>query len=61
MKRAELRIPDYIAHILEAINRIAEYTAGMDEDSFLKCGCRCRFEPCAGFAVSRLERTEFQA
>ena len=36
MKRAELRIPDYIVHILEAINRIAEYTAGMDEDSFLK-------------------------
>ena len=36
MKRAELRIPDYIAHILEAIERIAEYTAGMDEDSFLQ-------------------------
>ncbi len=26
MKRAELRIPDYIAHILEAIGRIAQYT-----------------------------------
>ncbi|SCC92127.1 conserved hypothetical protein [Thiomonas sp. X19] len=35
MKRAELRIPDYIAHILEAIEPIAEYTAGMDEDGFL--------------------------
>ncbi|OZB70456.1 DUF86 domain-containing protein [Thiomonas sp. 13-64-67] len=36
MKHAELRIPDYIAHILEAIERIAEYTAGMDEDGFLR-------------------------
>lgn len=36
MKRAELRIPDYISHILEAIERIAEYTAGMDEVSFLQ-------------------------
>jgi len=35
MKRAELRIPDYIAHILEAIRRIAEYTEGIDEDGFL--------------------------
>jgi len=36
MKHAELRIPDYISHILEAIERIAEYTAGMDEDGFLR-------------------------
>ena len=36
MKRAELRIPDYIAHILEALERIAQYTAGMDEEGFLQ-------------------------
>ncbi len=36
MMRVELRIPDYIDHILEAIERIAEYTAGMDEISFLQ-------------------------
>ncbi|CDW92427.1 MULTISPECIES: DUF86 domain-containing protein [unclassified Thiomonas] len=36
MKRAELRIPEYIAHILEAIGRIAQYTEAMDEESFLR-------------------------
>jgi len=41
MRRAELRIPDYIVHILEAIERIAQYTAGMDED-----GASCRTDSC---------------
>jgi len=29
------RIPDYLAHILEAIDRIHRYTSDMDEASFL--------------------------
>lgn len=30
-----LRIPDYLGHILQAIERIARYTADMDEVAFL--------------------------
>lgn len=30
------RLADYLAHILEAIDRIERYTAGMDEASFLQ-------------------------
>ncbi len=30
-----LRVPDYLNHILEAIGRIQEYVAGMDETAFL--------------------------
>ena len=30
-----LRVPDYLGHILKAIDRIDRYTAGMDEVSFL--------------------------
>jgi uncharacterized protein with HEPN domain len=30
-----LRVPDYLGHILKAIERIARYTAGMDEAAFL--------------------------
>lgn len=30
-----LRIPDYLGHILKAIERIDRYTAGMDEAGFL--------------------------
>lgn len=31
-----LRVPDYLSHILEAVSRIADYTADMDEVAFLK-------------------------
>ncbi len=34
MTRDALRVPDYLAHILEAIERIARYTHGMDESAF---------------------------
>jgi uncharacterized protein with HEPN domain len=30
-----LRVPDYLGHILKAIERIDRYTAGMDEVAFL--------------------------
>ena len=30
-----LRVPDYLGHILKAIERIARYTGGMDEAAFL--------------------------
>ena len=30
-----LRVPDYMGHILEAIERIEEYVSGMDEMAFL--------------------------
>ena len=30
-----LRVPDYLGHILEAIERIKEYVADMDETAFL--------------------------
>lgn len=36
MKSGELRVPDYLAHLLEAIDRIADYTATMDEIGFLQ-------------------------
>jgi uncharacterized protein with HEPN domain len=29
------RLPDYLRHIIEAIRRIEDYTAGMDRDGFL--------------------------
>lgn len=35
MKNDPLRVPDYIAHILEAINRIYTYTEDIDEVGFL--------------------------
>ncbi|MBY4895583.1 DUF86 domain-containing protein [Cupriavidus sp. AU9028] len=31
-----LRVPDYLGHILDALERIDGYTAGMDEASFLR-------------------------
>jgi len=35
MSRADpLRIADYLQHVLEAIDNIVEYTAGMDLDAF---------------------------
>ena len=34
MKKA-LRAPDYLGHILEAIERIEEYVSDMDEMAFL--------------------------
>ena len=34
MKKA-LRVPDYLGHILEAIERIERYVSGLDESAFL--------------------------
>ena len=34
MSRDPLRVPDYLAHILEAIERIRRYTKEMDETGF---------------------------
>ena len=34
MSKRQLRIPDYLDHILEAIRRITRYTKGMDEAAF---------------------------
>jgi uncharacterized protein with HEPN domain len=34
MKKA-LRLPDYLAHIVDAIDRVTRYTAGMDQTAFL--------------------------
>ena len=36
MSRDELRIADYLEHILEAIQRIAHYTEDIDEVAFLE-------------------------
>lgn len=36
MKSNELRVPDYLAHILQAIERINTYTGDMDELGFLE-------------------------
>lgn len=34
MNKGQLRIPDYLEHMLEAIRRIHRYTKGMDEATF---------------------------
>ncbi|WP_038167740.1 DUF86 domain-containing protein [Thiomonas sp. FB-Cd] len=34
MTHDDLRLPDYLGHILDAIERIERYTAGMDEVAF---------------------------
>jgi len=34
MKRSDLRTPDYIEHMLEAIGRIREYTAHLSLEEF---------------------------
>jgi len=36
MKKDKLRIPDYLAHILQAIERINTYTDDVDEVGFLE-------------------------
>jgi uncharacterized protein with HEPN domain len=36
MKRDQPRLPDYLDHILEAIDRIERYTVGMTKASFTK-------------------------
>ena len=36
MKRDQQRLPDYLGHILEAIERIGRYTDEIDENSFLQ-------------------------
>lgn len=36
MKKDELRVPDYLGHILQAIRRIEAYTKDMDEVGFLQ-------------------------
>lgn len=35
MRRNDLRIPDYLGHILQAIERIAQYTGRLRESEFL--------------------------
>jgi len=30
------RLQDYLAHVIEAIDRIGRYTAGIDEDEFVR-------------------------
>lgn len=35
MSRDRYRLHDYLAHIMQAIDRIERYTAGMDESTFL--------------------------
>jgi len=35
MSREPQRLPDYLGHILEAIERIHDYVAGVDEAGFL--------------------------
>ncbi len=34
MNHDDLRLPEYLGHILEAIDRIERYTAGLDEVAF---------------------------
>ena len=34
MNRKEQRLPDYLEHMTEAIDRIEEYTSGMDRATF---------------------------
>ena len=36
MKKDELRVPDFLAHILQAIERINTYTDDLDEVGFLE-------------------------
>lgn len=36
MKKDQLRVPDYLGHILEAVERINTYTDDMDEVGFLQ-------------------------
>lgn len=36
MKRDKQRLPDYLGHILEAIERIGRYTDDIDENTFLQ-------------------------
>lgn len=36
MKKDELRVPDYLGHIIEAVERINTYTEDMDEVGFLQ-------------------------
>lgn len=36
MKKDELRVPDYLGHILQAIGRIGTYTEDLDEVGFLQ-------------------------
>lgn len=36
MRKHDLRVPDYLAHILEAIKRISVYTDDIDEVGFLE-------------------------
>lgn len=38
MSAKEQRLPDYLGHMAEAIDRIAEYTGGIDKDTF--CGTK---------------------
>jgi uncharacterized protein with HEPN domain len=39
------RVPDYLGHILKAIERIVRYTEGMDEAAFLGVKSRLVIDP----------------
>ena len=43
------------------MNKTNKFSPEVRERAVRMCWRRCRFEPCAGFAVSRLERDEIQA
>jgi uncharacterized protein with HEPN domain len=36
VKKDELRVPDYVGHILQAIARVGSYTRNLDEAGFLQ-------------------------
>jgi hypothetical protein len=61
MTRDQQRLADYLAHILEAIERIDRYTGGMDALAFLNnqlvqgtCGPRCGCEASTKHATRML-------
>ena len=46
-----LRVPDYLGHMLKAIERINRYTEDMDEGSFLPALSSLRKIPAKHYAV----------
>ncbi|WP_321574292.1 HepT-like ribonuclease domain-containing protein [Paraburkholderia franconis] len=60
MKKNDLRIADYLDHMLEAITKIQRYTHGMDVDAFhanslVQDGVRCNLQ-IIGEAARNVER-----
>jgi uncharacterized protein with HEPN domain len=37
-EKKQMRVPDYIGHIIEAITRIEDYVKGLDQASFIENG-----------------------